>query len=140
MILHVHKVEKWKWGTQQYFMCMKWKSLTGKPYDISCPLIGKIQLENSIIFHVHEVEKLNRRALRRLKNKVEKLNWSTYYASCSRSGTFQLGNFTVFHVHEVEMFNLRDLRYFNSTKEENFSWGTLDYFMSTKWKTLTGKL
>ena len=37
-------------------MFMKWKSLTKELFDISCPRNGKIKLENSTTFHVHEVK------------------------------------------------------------------------------------
>ena len=39
-------------------MSTKWKILTGEPYVISCPRSAKLYLENSTIFHVHEVENL----------------------------------------------------------------------------------
>ena len=40
-ILHVHEVEKFNRRTLRYFMPMKWKSLTGVFYYISCPQSGK---------------------------------------------------------------------------------------------------
>ena len=36
-------------------MSTKWKILTGQLDDISCQQIGKLRLESSTIYHVHEV-------------------------------------------------------------------------------------
>ena len=47
-----------------------------------------------------------------------------YDISCPGSGKVQLKNSTKFHVHEVGSFSSR----------------TLPYFMSTKWKSLTGEI
>ena len=56
--------------------------------------------------------------------KWESLTAKLYDISCSRNGKFYQQNSTIFHVCEVEKFNWRDLR----------------YFMSSKWKRLTGQL
>ena len=56
MIFHVHEVEKVNWRTVQYFLPTKWKSLTGEIYDTSCTESAKVGVENSTVFHVHEVE------------------------------------------------------------------------------------
>ena len=56
MIFHVHEVEKVNWRTVQNFLPTKWKSLTGEIYDTSCTESAKVGVENSTVFHVHEVE------------------------------------------------------------------------------------
>ena len=52
-------MEKANWITLQYFLSMKWKSWTGEIYNTSCPQCGKVELENSTVFHVHQVEKFD---------------------------------------------------------------------------------
>ena len=54
----VHEVEKFNWRTLLYFIRTKWKMSAGELYHISCPPIGKVRLERSIILHVHKVESL----------------------------------------------------------------------------------
>ena len=44
--------------------------------------------------------------------------------SCPRNGKVQLENSTIFYVQEME----------------KFTWKTVQYFMSTEWKCLTGEL
>ena len=46
-----------------------------------------------------------------------------YYCSCPESEKVYLERSTIFTVHKVQ----------------NFDWRTVRYFMSTKWKSLTGE-
>ena len=52
------------WRNLRYIISTKWNRLTGEHEDISCPRTGKHWLENSAIFHAHEMEKFNQRDLR----------------------------------------------------------------------------
>ena len=126
-------MEKFNWGTLRYFMSTKLKSLTGKLYDISCPQSGKRYLQNSTIFHFHQVEKFNWRTQAIFHvHEVEKFSWGTllYFMftnskslteeicdiSCLRSGKFYQENSTISYVHVVAKFNWKTLQYFMSTK------------------------
>ena len=75
-----------------YFTSTKWKSLTGKFGDISCPRSGKVYLENSTTFHVHE---------------MESFSWETllYFMSIMK-----------FYVHKSENFSSGTLLYFMSMR------------------------
>ena len=73
-------------------------------------------LGKSTIVHVQEV-KVKRSTIFNVYSKL-------YCSSCPGNGKVQLGNSTTFHAHVVE----------------NFSWGFLLYFKSTKWKCLTGEI
>ena len=41
-IVHVQKVKKFTWSDLRYLLFTKCKTLTGEPYDISCPRNGKV--------------------------------------------------------------------------------------------------
>ena len=56
--------------------------------------------------------------------------------SCSQSGKVELENSTIIHVYEVAKVNWRTL--FHVHEVEKFDWRALRYFMSTKWKSITG--
>ena len=67
-------------------MSTKWKILARELYHISRQRSGKNQLESSTIFHVHEVEKFNRRTLLDFMPKKWKvLAGKLYCISCPRS-------------------------------------------------------
>ena len=52
-------------GELHYISCIsQWKSLTGELYDTLCLRSGKVELDNSKIFHFYEVGKFNWRTLR----------------------------------------------------------------------------
>ena len=91
--------ENFSWRTLLYFMSTKLKSLTGELYDISwkyltgelyCisyPQSGKFWLENSTVFHVHEVEKIHWRDVQYfMSTKWKTLAGELYDISCPRSG------------------------------------------------------
>ena len=76
-------MEKVNWRTVLYFLSTKWKTLTGEIDDFSCPQNGEVEEENSIIFHIHEVEKFNWRALLYfMSTKWKSLTGELYYISC----------------------------------------------------------
>ena len=98
-------------------MSTKEKSLAWELYYILCLRSWKVQLENTAIFHVLEVEKCNRRVPRYFMSTKEKsLAGELYYILCLRSWKIQLENTAIFHVHEVEKVNWITQRYFMSTK------------------------
>ena len=132
-------------------MSTKWKKVNRRALPYFVPRIcGKVQLERSTIFHVHKVEKFNRKDLQYFMSTGWKsLTGEAYNISYPRG----------------EIINGRVLRYFMSTEwksfapelsyiscprsgkvllesstifhvheAENINWRTLRYFMSTKWK------
>ena len=77
------------------------------------------------MFHVHEMEKFNWKALQYFMfTKWKRLTGELDDISCPRSGKGELENWTIFPIHEVEKFNWRDIQ----------------YFMPTKWKSGSGEL
>ena len=68
-------------------MSTKWKTLAEELYDTSCPGSGKVNLENSAIFHVQEVEKFNWIDVRYLMStKSKSITGGFYDISRPRSG------------------------------------------------------
>ena len=103
-------------------MSTKWKHFSGELYRISCPQSGNFWLGDSIIFHVHEVEKFDRSAL-------------LYFVSTE----LKILAGELFHVHKVEKFDWSDVRYFMSPKWKSIFGELYDISISTNWKTFTGK-
>ena len=58
-MFHILKVEMFDLKALRRFISTKWKNLTGQLYAVPCSGSGYNNLENSTIFHVHEVEKFN---------------------------------------------------------------------------------
>ena len=70
-------------------MSTKWERVTGKLYYFSCSQSEKVQLQNSTILPVYEVEKFNWTTLWYfMPKKWKPLAGELYYSLCSQSGKF----------------------------------------------------
>ena len=70
-------------------MSIRWNALAGEHYCISCPRSGKGHLENSTMFPVYEVEKLNWRDIRYfMPTKWKSLTGELYNILCPWKGKF----------------------------------------------------